>query len=134
MVMPLAEFMKLWSHREYLTRLAWLDAQWNKPSRLEYYLMQIAQEVRRVLSKKPKLIKLKDFLINFGGKKNEKVDYQKTVLASKMTWLAPVMGMWKKMAKAVEERNKRAESKSNPDKAPPAKPLERKNQNRRNKR
>lgn len=30
------------SHREYLTRLAWLDAQWNAPDRTDHYLMNIA--------------------------------------------------------------------------------------------
>lgn len=38
-----------WSHREYRTRLAWLDEQWNRPDRTDHYLMQVAAEVRRVL-------------------------------------------------------------------------------------
>jgi hypothetical protein len=43
----------------------------NTPGPIEYYLMQIASEVRRVLAKKPSLIKMTDFLISFGKKEPE---------------------------------------------------------------
>ncbi|MHC4687246.1 MAG: hypothetical protein ACYTEW_23490, partial [Planctomycetota bacterium] len=42
-----------------------MDEQWNRPSRSDQYLMQIAQEVRRVLSKDPEAIKLDHFKIRF---------------------------------------------------------------------
>lgn len=58
--------MERWTHREYRTRLAWLDEQWNQPSRNDQYLMQIAMEVRRVLSKKPNAIELDHFKLEFG--------------------------------------------------------------------
>lgn len=45
--------------------MLYLEEEYNRPSRTDYYLMQIAVEVRRVLSKKPALIKLKHFLIRF---------------------------------------------------------------------
>lgn len=57
--------MKRWTHREYRTRSAWLDEQWNQPSRSDQYLMQIAMEVRRVLSKKPNVIQLDHFKLKF---------------------------------------------------------------------
>lgn len=60
------------SNREYNVRLAWLDRQMNEPSRSDFYLMQIAQEVRRVLSKKPETILLEDhFKIKFGRSSTE---------------------------------------------------------------
>jgi hypothetical protein len=30
------------THREFVTWQAWLDEQWNKPSRTDFYLMRIA--------------------------------------------------------------------------------------------
>lgn len=53
------------SHREYLTRLAWLDLQWNKPSRTDHYLMRIVQAL---VDKKGKR-KLSDFVLPFKAKK-----------------------------------------------------------------
>jgi len=41
------------------------QAEWNAPSRSDYYLMQIACEVRRVLRKNPESIKLDSFKIPF---------------------------------------------------------------------
>ncbi len=58
--------MGRWTHREYRTRLAWLDKQWNQPSRSDQYAMQTAMEVRRVLSKKPNAIELDHFKLKFG--------------------------------------------------------------------
>lgn len=31
----------------------WLESQWNKPSRSDYYLMRVAQRVQQVLAKNP---------------------------------------------------------------------------------
>lgn len=58
--------MERWTHRECRTRLAWLDEQWNQPSRSDQYAMQIAMEVRRVLSKKPNAVELAHFKLKFG--------------------------------------------------------------------
>ena len=45
------EVIGRWSHREYLTRLAWLDLQWNEPDRSDHYAMQIARAIRQILNK-----------------------------------------------------------------------------------
>jgi len=77
------------THREYLTRLAWLNMEWEKPSLSDHYLMQIAQEVRRVLSKKPKNIKLDDFEIKWVPKKTleqTKKEKEAAVKSSKRSW------------------------------------------------
>lgn len=76
--------MKSMSHREYLTRLAWIEENWNDPDRSDYYLMQIAQEIRKVMSKKPKNIKLDHLKIKFGMKEDLQ---KKQADRSKQIWL-----------------------------------------------
>ena len=44
--------MNLWTHREYRTRLAWLDSQLNEPNRSDYYLMLIVDAVRNIDNRK----------------------------------------------------------------------------------
>lgn len=63
--------MREHTYREYLDWLEWLDQQWNKPTLTHHYLMQIAQEVRRVLAKKPAKILLSHFKIKFERKTNQ---------------------------------------------------------------
>jgi hypothetical protein len=73
------------SHREFLLWCDYLDEEWNTPSRSDHYLMQIAQEVRRVLSKKPNKIKLKEFLFKFtrsSEKERQKPEEQKAIFNS----------------------------------------------------
>ena len=45
--------MRAMSHREYLTWQAWLRKEWNRPSRTDYYLMQLSADVRNLFAKKP---------------------------------------------------------------------------------
>ena len=47
--MPLNECMQKVTYREYLTWQAWLDDEWNRPSRSDKYLMQITLYLWRVL-------------------------------------------------------------------------------------
>lgn len=65
--MTLHACMKSMTHREYLTWLEWLDQQWDEPSRSDYYLMQIAAEVRRgyVASRYARRIRIPDFRLRF---------------------------------------------------------------------
>jgi hypothetical protein len=60
----LEELMRGMTNREYRTRLAWLEKQWNEPDRTDHYLMMIANEVRNVLNKK-KPVDLKPWRIPF---------------------------------------------------------------------
>jgi hypothetical protein len=39
--------MRTWTYRKYLAVLAWLDHEWNRPSRSDHYAMQIAEWVSR---------------------------------------------------------------------------------------
>lgn len=74
--------------------MEWLNNQWNEPDKKDYYLMQIAQEVRRVLSKSPSKIKLKDFLIKFKQGRREPVakkpDNKTLAQWAKAKWLGLV--------------------------------------------
>lgn len=81
----LKEVTSRMSHREYLTRLAWIEENLNDPEKNEFYLMQIASEVRRVLSKNPNKIKLEDFKIKFASKVTE---VQDRMQKSKQAWMA----------------------------------------------
>lgn len=54
-----------WTHREFLTRLAWLDEQWNRPARSDYYLMRVAQRVQQVLSRSPNSVGIDDQRVRF---------------------------------------------------------------------
>lgn len=87
--MPLEECFKRHTYRQYYAWMAWLDKQWSVPSRTDYYLMQIAQAVSRVLSKKPKAIKLKHFKLSFGESnkpKPSKLSADERTAASKARW------------------------------------------------
>jgi hypothetical protein len=53
------------THRELLTWVAWLDADWERPSRTDHYLMAIAAEVRRGHVKKPNSVKPEHFKLKF---------------------------------------------------------------------
>lgn len=89
--MPLRECMQKTTHREYLAWMDWLDDQWEKPSRTDNYLMQIALEIRSVLSKNPRSIKLQHFLLKFLGKEPELTPEQATRQA-KARWGGVIRG------------------------------------------
>lgn len=67
--------MRETTHRQYQGWLQYLDEEWNTPTRSDHYLMQIAAEVRRVLAKRPRTIRLKDFFLKFTkAKKQEGIE------------------------------------------------------------
>ncbi len=79
--------MKETTHREYLTWIVYLNGEWNNPSRTDHYLMLIATEVRRVLSKRPNSIKLPQFKLNFDdGIKEKKLSKKEASKISKARW------------------------------------------------
>lgn len=80
------------THREYLTRLAWLERDMSEPSRTDHYLMQIAQEIRRVLSKRPNAIKMEHFKIQF--KREKPMTPEERMASSKRSWFG-LLGMKK---------------------------------------
>lgn len=63
--MTVRECIEKHTHKEYLMWMAYFEEEWKQPQLRDYYLMQIAQEVRRVLSKNPNRVKMEDFKIQF---------------------------------------------------------------------
>lgn len=53
--------------RQHQTWTAWLDLQLDLPDRGDWYAMQVAAEVRRVLAKEPGRIKVGDFKLRFSA-------------------------------------------------------------------
>ena len=70
----------------------WLDAEWEKPSRSDNYLMQIAMEVARVLSNKPKLYNLKNYRLTWkkDKPKQPKLSKKEAARISKARWFGMV--------------------------------------------
>ena len=77
------------THREYRTRLKWLQSEWNNPSRSDHYLMRVAQRVQQVLSSKPNKIGVDDQKLDFdfGGKKKTP---KESVTQTKSRWMRQV--------------------------------------------
>jgi|TARA_R110002096_G_scaffold55026_9_gene141621 hypothetical protein len=86
--------MKTMSHREYRTRLAWLEDQWEQPSRTDNYLMQIALEVARMMSRNKGAYNIGQFLLKFGREKKKVVTEQQAE-QSKQSWLSRIVGGFK---------------------------------------
>lgn len=87
------------THRQMLAWTAWLDMEWNRPSRSDQYIMAVCAEVRRVLHKHPNRVELKHFLLKFEGKTAKKklvTEEQKLERAQALSmakWVGAVGGM-----------------------------------------
>ena len=62
----------------------------NTPSRTDYYLAQIAMEIRRTVAKRPELLKLSDFILKFEESQAEvkQGDPDRCLQISKAAWAA----------------------------------------------
>lgn len=78
------------TRRQSMTLLYWMGEDWSTPSRTDYYLMQIACEVRRVLAKDPGKIRTNHFKLDFGtGKaKKPKLTREEAAEKAKASWIA----------------------------------------------
>jgi hypothetical protein len=63
--MSLRECMENHTEKEMRITLAWLRMQWDRPDRTDWYLMQIAAEVRKGLVKHPNSVKTDQLKIKF---------------------------------------------------------------------
>lgn len=84
-----------WCQRATTSRefVEWQDFEtidMNTPSRVDYYLAQIAMEIRRTVAKKPELLKLSDFILKFEESKAKvaKGDPEQRLQVSKAAWAA----------------------------------------------
>lgn len=84
--MTVQECIDKHTYREYQMWMAYFEDEWKEPTLSDYYLMQIAQEVRRVLSKNPNAVKLEDFKIKFQDANAEQKKYDPEF--SKAIWTA----------------------------------------------
>ncbi len=74
------------TNREYEAWQVHLDDLEKEPSLHDWYLMQIAQEVCRVLSKRPNSIRLQQFKLKFEKKKKTLQTVEKVAAISKSRW------------------------------------------------
>lgn len=65
---PLESYMQTISHREFQTRIAFLNGTWENPSRSDHYLMTIAHAIQNVLRKNSKQFKPKEHKLTFKAK------------------------------------------------------------------
>lgn len=78
------------THREYRLWCDWLSAEWDRPSRTDFYLMQIAAEIKSLImttAGKTGKISMKDFHLKF---KNAASPQQEPVEHSKARWFGMV--------------------------------------------
>lgn len=101
------------THRQHATWLAWLDLQWNLPSRQDHYLARIAAEIRRVpfavWGRSPQ-IEAKDFLLKFlpagqSGSLSEE-EQRRADMASKARWYA-MAGKGHQSSRTPQEEQRR---------------------------
>jgi len=71
--MPLQACMRSTTSSEFVAWCEYFEDEWNKPDRADYYLAQIACEIRRSQAKHPGSIKLKDFILRFKPKEGKKL-------------------------------------------------------------
>lgn len=91
--MSLRECMEKHTEKEMRVTLAWLEMQWDRPNRTDWYLMQIAAEVRRGLVKKPNSVKTENMRIRFvlsSKRSTPALTPGQQMLASKQCWLGAV--------------------------------------------
>lgn len=74
------------THRQYLTWLEWDRDQWERPSRSDFYTMQLTCEVRRLLAKHPNQVKLQNCILKFGDKDKGPIDPEEATRRSKAAW------------------------------------------------
>lgn len=90
--MDLTSCLQKTTNRQYLSWMVYLDDLWNLPDLTCHYLMQIACEVRRVLSKDPNKIKDEHFKLKFTrDDEREEIPLDVRTQHSKSAWMAAVM-------------------------------------------
>lgn len=90
--MPVQRVMEEVSYKEYRCWIYWLIDEWNRPTRSDHYLMMIGQEVRRVLAKKKRSIKLEHFRLNWPNPFKKK---PKTLVTQPLSQAELAKQVWK---------------------------------------
>lgn len=74
------------THRQFCVWRAWLDEQWNRPSRSDYYAMRVAQRCHQAIARHPHQITVDDQRIQF-LRRDDKEPVKETVKESQGRWL-----------------------------------------------
>lgn len=74
------------THREFLVRMAWIENDMERPSREDWYLMQIAAEILRDRVKDPSKVKLEDMRLRFANPNPPPVTRQEAADKSRSRW------------------------------------------------
>ena len=86
---------------EFLRWTVWRELYLNTPGKLEYYLAQIAAEVRRGHVKQPKKVRIIDFIIKFTfkalGRPEEPSEEEKKAVATKSSKFWGMLGRFKRI-------------------------------------
>lgn len=92
--MSLQRCQKETTASEFVEWHRFLRDEWQVPKREDYYLAQIAAEVRRTIARTPGNVKSDDFLLKFKFPSKERVlteaEKEQRMHASKARWLALV--------------------------------------------
>lgn len=92
------EAMERLTHYQYRICLAWIERDWEEPSRTDYYLMQIAAEVQKSRVKKPAQVDMNKLKLKFQKKgkstgyspadPKDRQEIDRKTAASKAAWMA----------------------------------------------
>lgn len=83
------------THRQHVMLSAWVSAEWNRPGRLEHYLMMINTSVQRILSKNPMSVRIEHSKLEFKFDRSVKASKEERaarVKASQAAWRAAAGG------------------------------------------
>jgi hypothetical protein len=82
---PLIDLMRSMTQREYEARLAWLEEEQSRPSQTDWYLMQVAMQIKRGYVKDPNSVKLEDMRL-VKAKPEKPVTKAEAVARAKSRW------------------------------------------------
>ena len=87
------------THRQFLAWQAWLEDEWNRPSRTDYYLMRVAQRVHQTMVKNKAGVTVKDQRVEFDvgrprakPKKKSEAEVKRIAAEQRVKWLGIVGG------------------------------------------
>jgi hypothetical protein len=110
--MPVQDCLERHSRRQLLVLCAWLDQQWNRPSRTDNYLMQIACEIVRGRVRNPGAVHVGNFRLQFGEAGPTKpVTKEEATIASKAKWLGALLSP-QQAAEIMERERKEGKAKN----------------------
>jgi hypothetical protein len=76
------------TYRQFLVLLAWIEIQYDRPSRTDYYLMAQTMEIRSVagMFSKRRSVRMRDFVLDFGTRAKPKLSEQAKLELNKAVW------------------------------------------------